>query len=96
MSCMYKKKLKIARDKIDQLDNSILNLIKKRTRIVKYMLSLKQFKKQIVDRKRINVILKNMRKKSIQHGIDPKITSRIWKTMIWSYISYQKRNFKKK
>ena len=93
---MDKKKLKIARDKIDQLDNSILNLIKKRTRIVKYMLSLKQFKKQIVDRKRINVILKNMRKKSIQHGIDPKITSRIWKTMIWSYISYQKRNFKKK
>ena len=93
---MDKKKLKIARDKIDQLDNSILNLIKKRTRIVKYMLSLKQFKKQIVDRKRINVILTDIRKKSIQHGIDPKITSRIWKTMIWSYISFQKKNFKKK
>ena len=93
---MDKKKLKIARDKIDQLDNSILNLIKKRTRIVKYMLSLKQFKKQIVDRKRINVILKNVRKKSIQHGIDPKVTARIWKAMIWSYISYQKRSFKKK
>ena len=93
---MDKKKLKIARDKIDRLDNSILNLIKKRTRIVKYMLSLKQFKKQIVDRKRINVILKNVRKKSIQHGIDPKVTARIWKAMIWSYISYQKRSFKKK
>ena len=91
-----KKKLNIARNKIDQLDNSILNLIKKRTRIVKYMLSLKQFKKQIVDRKRINVILKNVRKKSIQHGIDPKVTARIWKAMIWSYISYQKRSFKKK
>ena len=60
------------------------------------MLSLKQFKNQIVDRKRINIILANIRKKSIQHGSDPKITSRIWKTMIWSYVYVQKKNFKKK
>ena len=93
---MNKKKLRKARNKIDQLDNSIFSLIKRRTHIVNYMLGLKQFKNQIVDRKRINTILKNIRKKSHQHGIDPKITSRIWKTMIWSYISYQKRNFKKK
>ena len=93
---MEKKKLEIARRKIDQLDMSILNLIEKRTKIVKYMLSLKQFKNQIVDQKRINVILKNIRKKSVQHGVDPKVTSRIWKTMIWSFINYQRRNFKKK
>ena len=93
---MEKKKLEIARNKIDRLDNSILNLIKKRTKIVKYMLGLKQFKNQIVDQKRINVILKNIRKKSVQHGVDPKVTSRIWKTMIWSFIDYQRRNFKKK
>ena len=93
---MKKKKLEIARNEIDQLDNSILNLIKKRTKIVKYMLSLKQFKNQIVDHKRINVILKNIRKKSVQHGVDPKVTSRIWKTMIWSFVNYQRRNFKKK
>ena len=93
---MRKKKLEIARDRIDQLDNRILNLIKKRTKIVRYMLSLKQFKNQIVDQKRINIILKNIRKKSIQHGIDPRITSRIWKTMIWSFVDYQRRNFKKK
>ena len=93
---MEKKKLEIARNEIDQLDNSILNLIEKRTKIVKYMLGLKQFKNQIVDQKRINVILKNIRKKSVQHGVDPKVTSRIWKTMIWSFINYQRRNFKKK
>ena len=93
---MNKKKLKRARNKIDNLDNSILNLIRKRTNVVKYMLSLKQYKNQIVDQKRINVILKNIRKKSIQHGVDPKVTSRIWKTMIWSFIDYQRRNFKKK
>ena len=93
---MDKKKLRIARNKIDQLDSSIFNLIKKRTKIVKYMLSLKQFKNQIVDQKRIDIILKNIGRRSIQNGVDPKITSRIWKAMIWGFVNFQRRNFKKK
>ncbi len=93
---MDKKKLRIARNKIDQLDSSIFNLIKKRTKIVKYMLSLKRFKNQIIDQKRINIILKNIRRRSIRHGVDPKITSRIWKAMIWGFVNFQRRNFKKK
>ena len=93
---MNKKKLKIARKKIDLLDKKIFNLIKKRTQIVKHMLSLKRYKNQIVDHKRINTILKNIRKKSMRHRIDPKITTRIWKAMIWSYVYFQKKNFKKK
>ena len=93
---MNKKKLIIARSKIDQLDKGIFNLIKQRTKIVEYMLSLKQFKNQIVDQKRIDEILKNIRKKSIRHGIDPKITSRIWKAVIWSFVNFQKKNFKRK
>ena len=91
-----RKKLKIARNKIDILDNNIFSLIKKRTKIVKYMLGLKQFKNQIVDLKRIDKILKNIKKKSVQHDIDPKITYRIWKAMIWSFVDFQKRNFKKR
>ena len=90
------KRLNLARKKIDKLDNKIFYLIKSRTQVVKYMLSLKKFKKQIVDQKRINTILKNIKNKSIKNGIDPKITIRIWKSIIWSYIDYQKRNFKKK
>ena len=93
---MNKQKLKIARSQIDKLDQSIFNLIKKRTRIVKYMLNLKQFKNQIVDRKRIKIILKNIRNKSIKNDIDPKITTRIWKAMIWGYVNFQRKNFKKK
>ena len=93
---MDKKKLLIARNKIDQLDKAIFYLIKKRTAIVKYMLSLKGFKNQIVDHKRINKILKNIKKRSNQHGIDPQITTRIWKSMIWGYVDFQRRNFKKK
>jgi len=93
---MDKKKLIIARNKIDQLDNSIFNLIKKRTKIVKHMLSLKRYKNQIVDHKRINTILRNIRKKSMRNRIDPKITIRIWKAIIWSYVYFQKKKFKKK
>ena len=93
---MDKKKLQIARNKIDQLDKEIFYLIKKRTTIVKYMLSLKRFKSQIVDHKRIKEILKKIKNKSIKNRIDPKITSRIWKSMIWSYVDFQRRNFKNK
>ena len=93
---MDQKKLKIARRKIDQLDTKIFSLIMKRSRMVKYMLSLKKFKKQIVDHKRINKILKNIKNKSIKNGVDPKTTRRIWKAMIWSYVDFQKRNFKEK
>ena len=93
---MNKKKLLIARNKIDQLDKDILYLIKKRTAIVKYMLSLKGFKSQIVDHKRIKSILRKIKNKSIKNRIDPKITSRIWKSIIWSYVDFQRRNFKKK
>ena len=93
---MNKKKLNIARNKVDQLDQKIFNLIKKRTQIVKYMLSLKKFRKEIVDHKRNNEILKKIKNKSIKNGIDPKITRRIWQAMIWSYVGFQRRNFKKK
>ena len=93
---MNTKKLNKARIKIDQIDKSIFNLIKKRTTLVKYMLGLKQLKNQIVDHKRINLILKNIKKRSLQHNIDPKLTTRIWKSIIWSYVNYQRRNFRKK
>tara|TARA_B100001013_G_scaffold249264_1_gene154727 strand:- start:257 stop:538 length:282 start_codon:yes stop_codon:yes gene_type:complete len=93
---MNKKKLQKARNKIDQLDKEIFYLIKKRTTIVKYMLSLKGFKSQIVDHKRIKEILKKIKNKSIKNRVDPKITSRIWKSIIWSYVNFQRRNFKNK
>ena len=93
---MNKNKLKLARNKVDQLDQKIFKLIKKRTQIVKYMLSLKKFKKEIVDHKRNNEIFKKIRNKSIKNKIDPRLTKRIWKAMIWGLVDYQKRNFNKK
>ena len=93
---MDKIKLTKERKKIDKIDQQLFKLIKKRTIVVKKMLALKKFKREIVDRKRINIILSVLRKKSIQNKIDPRITKRIWKSMIWSYVDFQRRNFKKK
>ena len=96
MSPLKKKKLNEIRIQLDKLDNSLIKIIKKRTNLVKRVLVLKDKKNQIVDQKRIKFILKNIKIKSIKNKIDPKITNRIWKNMIWSYIDYEKRNFKKK
>ena len=96
MSPKNKKKLVIIRSKLDKLDNKLLSLIKYRTNLVKEVLKLKEFKKEIVDKKRINFILKKIQSKSKKLKIDSKITNRIWKNMIFSYIDFEKRNFKKK
>ena len=96
MSPYKRKKLNKIRYELDKLDNSLIKVIKKRTSLVKKVLALKEKRSQIVDQKRINKILSNIKKKSIKNKIDPKITNRIWKNMILSYIDYEKRNFKKK
>ena len=96
MSPKNKKKLEGIRTKLDNLDNKLLALIKYRTSLVKEVLKLKEFKKEIVDQKRIDFILNKIKSKSKNLNVDPKITNRIWKNMIWTYIDYERRNFKKK
>ena len=96
MSPTNKKKLSQLRIKLDKLDNDLLKLIKKRSLLVNEVLKVKIYKKEIIDKTRISYILKKIKIKSIKTKIDPKITNRIWKNMIWSFIDYEKRNFKKK
>jgi len=96
MSPDKKKKLYILRKKLDNLDNKLIKLFKVRTNIVNDVLKLKIYKHEIVDKKRITKILKNIKDKSIKNKIDPKITNKIWKNMINAYIDYERRNFKKK
>ena len=96
MSPIKRKKLNKIRSQLDKLDNSLIKIIKKRTTLVKRVLAIKEYKKEIVDKKRINKILKSIKNKSIKNKIDTKITRRIWINMIYAYIDFEKRNFKKK
>ena len=93
---MINNKILKIRKKLDKLDNEFLRLIKKRTVLVNQVISNKRFKKDIIDKKRISIILRNINKKSVQNNIDPKITKKIWVSMIRAYIDYEFRNFKKK
>ena len=96
MSPYKKKQLNKIRYELDKLDNYLIKIIKKRTNLVKKVLELKEKKNQIVDKKRISSILRNIKKKSLKNNIDPKITNKIWRNMIYAYIDFEKRNFKKK
>ena len=96
MSPLKKKKLEIIRKKLDKLDDSFIKIIKKRANLVNEVLKRNEKKSEIVDKQRINRILKNIRNKSIRNKIDPKITKKIWLNMIYAYIDFERRNFKKK
>ena len=93
---MINKNILKIRKKLDKLDNRLLDLIKKREHLVKQKKEKKKYKKEIVDKKRIAVIIRNIKKKSISKKIDPKITKTIWISMIKAFIEYEYRNFKKK
>ena len=93
---MVNKNILKIRKELDKLDNHFLDLIKKREKLVKQVLKNKKYKKDIVDKKRIAVIIKNIKKKSILKKIDTKITKTIWLSMIKAFIEYEYRNFKKR
>ena len=93
---MVNKQIIKIRKKLDKLDNDLLDIIKKRTKLVDLVIENKKFKKDIVDKKRISVILKNILKKSRNKKIDTKITQKIWISMIRAFIDYEFRNFNKK
>ena len=93
---MVNKNILKVRKQLDNLDNKLLEIIKKRSKLVDIVLKNKKFKKEIIDKKRISIILKNINKKSKNKKIDPKITIKIWKSMIKAFIDYEFRNFKKK
>ena len=93
---MINKNIFKIRKKLDNLDNQLLAIIKKRIYLVNQVLLNKKYKKDIIDKKRIRIILKNISKKSKQKKIDQIVTKKIWSSMIKAFIDYEFRNFKKK
>ena len=93
---MKNNKINIIRKQLDKLDLSLLNLIKKRSLLVSKILEQKEYKNQIIDKKRIKIILNKIHIESKKKKIDPKITNTIWKSMIRAFINYEFKNFKKK
>ena len=83
------------RKKLDKVDILLLKTIKQRSLLVDQILKLKKNKNEIIDQKRIDFILKRIRKFSKKIQVDPKVTARIWKEMIKGFINYEYRKFRK-
>ena len=90
---MKNNQLKDIRKKLDKIDNKLLKLIKKRTKLVDIVIKIKKHKKDIVDTKRIKQILKRIKLQSKKMNIDIEITKKIWISMINAYIKYERKKF---
>ena len=90
------KNLNEVRKNIDNVDERLVKLIAERESYVREALRFKITKKQIIDRKRISIVLKRIKKLSKIYKVESVITQRIWKLMINNFIILENKLFKKK
>ncbi len=88
------KNLNDVRKSIDKVDNQLVKLIGEREFFVKEALKFKKNKKQIIDKKRIKILLKRIKKLSKKYKNNNKIKKRIWKLMIKNFIILENKLFK--
>ena len=90
------KEMKLIRNKIDQVDDKLLPLMVKRSKLVEKALNLKKKQNEIVDKKRIDEITKKIVKRSIELGGNSRLLKKIWLSIIQNFIDYENNEFKKK
>mgnify|MGYP001405951760 CR=1 FL=1 len=93
---MINKNITKIRKKLDKIDVKLLRIIKQRSILVDQILKFKKNKKEVIDKKRIDFILKRIKRYSIREKVDPKISVNIWREMIKGFINYEFKKFKKK
>ncbi len=86
--------IKRIREKIDQIDLEMLNLLSKRKDLVTEIVRFKS-RDQIVDQKRIKLILDRLDIEAKKRGIPENIVRKLWEGMIKSFISYEEDIFDK-
>ena len=89
------KDLSEVRKRIDSVDTRLVKLIAEREFYVKEALKFKINKKQIIDKKRINIVLKRIKNLSKKYKVNSLIIERIWKLMIKNFIILENKLFKK-
>ena len=90
------KKMNNVRSLIDRIDDKILPLVVKRSKLVNKALELKSKKIEIIDRNRINQILRKVESKSKKMKANPKLIKSIWMDMIQNFIEHERKEFKKR
>ena len=89
------KDLSEVRKRIDSVDTRLVKLIAEREFYVKEALKFKISRKQIIDKKRINIVLRRIKSLSKKYKVDRLIAEKIWKLMIKNFIILENKLFKK-
>ena len=92
---MYKN-IKEIRDDIDKLDRDIIELISKRAKLVHKLPDFKSDISEINDEERIEEIIQNVRKTSLENDLSPNISNDIYDIMIKEMIEIEIKEFKNK
>ena len=90
------QKMKQVRSSIDLIDSKILPLMVKRSKLVNKALELKSKRNEIIDKKRIDQILKKIGINSKKLDGNPELLKSIWMSIIQNFIDYEKKQFKKR
>jgi len=89
------KNLNEVRKSIDNIDTRLVKLIAEREFYARQAVKFKTNKKQIIDRKRINIVLKRINSLSKKYKVNSLTVERIWKLMIKDFIILENRLFRK-
>jgi chorismate mutase len=89
------KNLNDVRKNIDDVDTRLVKLIAEREFYAREAVKFKKDKKQIIDKKRINAVLKRIKNLSKRYKVNSLTVERIWKLMIQNFIILENKLFKK-
>ena len=89
------KNLKEVRKNIDKVDTHLVKLIAEREYYAKEAVKFKTDRTQIIDRKRINSVLRRVKKLSKKYKVSILTVEKIWKLMIQNFIILENKLFKK-
>ena len=89
------KNLSDVRKSIDNVDTRLIRLVAERESYAREALKFKKNKKEIVDKKRIKIVLRRIKSLSKKYKISSSITEGIWKVMIQNFITLENKLFKR-
>ena len=89
------KNLKEVRKNIDNVEARLIKLIAEREFYAREAVKFKTDRSQIIDRKRINAVLRRVKKLSKKYKINNLNVEKIWKLMIQNFIILENKLFKK-
>ena len=86
--------LQQARDKIDQIDVALIELIASRQFYVDSVCAIKQTVEDVQSPQRVKEVIEKVRALAVQHAVDPDMVERLYHDMIQHFIQRELKEFR--